>query len=30
MSNIAMNLVLGANVCDVWRCQWKMTRWYCC
>lgn len=21
---------LGANVCDVWRCQWKMKRWYCC
>lgn len=20
----------GANVCDVWRCQWKMKRWYCC
>ncbi len=24
--NIAMNLGLGANVCDVWRCQWKMKR----
>ncbi len=29
-SNIAMNLGLGANVCDAWRCQWKMKRWYCC